>query len=398
MRIEFRVPVVVKGKPKRAKDVKIVVAAVTRVVDVPEYSSHDAPVVLSGFFQGDDDDHGNPIHRDFREIDGDLFVDVDVDCEGVIAPSAVMQRTARVPFPFQAVDRAFWNTFRSIPGKDIRATVYPGDKAAEVIDGRMTVLRDLSELGVSDVDGEMLERFLSAFDREVSKLVLVDGRVHLKERAPAIEVVCKVSSNGGKTKLRATRRVGDDPMVKYNDGDRQENPVAFFRIDQLEEAHAFALSLGYPVNSDDAADVAIEPDASMFFNGPSATVNAIAVMMNDYISGSMDFRGDHRGRAFLNRLTVGVMHAYHRFEAILPGLDEENVPEELAGVVEGVLALPEQEKCLFLPDDPTAEARVRAAMQLWHDRPVEFSISPAPSKPRRKVNRGFGEIRTGSPF
>lgn len=112
----------------------------------------------------------------------------------------------------------------------------------------------------------------------------------------------------------------------------------------------------------------------------------------------MDFGTDRRGREFLNRLTVGVMHAYHRFEAILPGLDEETVPEELADLVEGVLALPEQERKLFLPDDPAAEGRVRAAMQLWHDRPVAFSVSPAPNRVKRKTNKGFGIINPGTPF
>ncbi|MDW9481753.1 hypothetical protein GOB57_24195 [Sinorhizobium meliloti] len=60
MRIEFRVPVVVRAKPKRTKDVKLVIATVNRVFDVPEYSTADAPVVLSGWFPGDDDDDGNP--------------------------------------------------------------------------------------------------------------------------------------------------------------------------------------------------------------------------------------------------------------------------------------------------------------------------------------------------
>ena len=235
MRIEFRVPVVVRAKPKRTKDVKLVIAAVNRVVDVPEYSSDDAPVVLSGFFTGDDDDDGNPIHREFREIDGELFVDVDVDCEGVISPSAVMERGERVPMPFQGVDKVFWSVFRGMQPKTIRSVVYPGDKVSEVVDGRMTVLHDLSDLGVADVDQEMLGRFVSAFDREASKLILVDGRVHLRERAPALEVVCAAYRE--KTFVRATRRVGDDPLVKYNDEDRQDNPVAFFQIDQLEQAH-----------------------------------------------------------------------------------------------------------------------------------------------------------------
>ncbi|MCZ7862433.1 hypothetical protein O9X98_13750 [Agrobacterium salinitolerans] len=398
MRIEFRVPVVVRAKPKRTKDVKLVIATVNRVVDVPEYSSDDAPVVLSGFFHGDDDDHGHPIHREFREIDGELFVDVDVDCEGVISPSAVMERDERVPMPFQGVDKVFWSVFRGMQPKTIRSVVYPGDKVSEVVDGRMTVLHDLSDLGVADVDQEMLGRFVSAFDREASKLILVDGRVHLRERAPALEVVCNVFTHGGKTFVRATRRVGDDPLVKYNDEDRHENPVAFFQIDQLEEAHAFASSLGYKVNGDDAVDVTVEEDAAVYFDSPSATVNAIAVVMNDHISGSMDFGIDRRGREFMNRLTVGVMHAYRRFEAILPGLDEEAVPEELADLVESVLALPEQEKKLFLPDEPNAESRIRAAMQLWHDRPVEFSFSPAPNRFKRKTNRGFGMIGPGMPF
>jgi hypothetical protein len=393
MRIEFTVPVVVRAKPKRTKDIKLVIAAVKRVVDVPEYSSADAPVVLSSFFPGDEDDRDVSILREFREVDGELYVDVEFECEGVIFPSAVMERSSLVPFPFQGVDRIFWDEFRKMMPKEIRNAVYPADKVHEVIGGRMTVLHDLSELDVSDVDQEMLGRFLSTFDREVSKLILVDGMVFLRERAPVIEVVCT-----GKTVVRPSRRVGDDPLVKYNDTERQENPIAFFQIDQLEEACSFAKSFGYPVHLQDVADITINEEATVQFDGPSATVNAIAVMMNDYISGSMDFSNDRSGRGFLNCLTTGVMHAYHRLEAILPGLDEEAVPEELADLVDWVLALPEKERKLFLPPDPTAESRIRTAMQLWHDRPVELSVSPSPNRFKKKTNKGFGMINPGKPF
>lgn len=381
--MEFKVPVIVNAKPKRAKQEKIVVAAVTRVIDIPEVRSIDAPVVVSSFFPGDEDDDGFPILREFRELDGQLYVDFIDDAPFVTAPR--LRLSDRSFPPFQGLDRHFREAFRSMQPSAIKNAVYPAATADEIAKSKVKTFVDLETLGLSDIDTTMLDRCLELFEREAGKLLIVDGKMHLRERSPVIEVGVHISTNKSYTELKPVRRMGDGPVVLYNDADSSggfTTPLAFFQIDQAEEAIAFAQSFGNPIKMQDLGDITLtEETAAIACNTASLTVNAVAVDMNNSISW-MDT--GLSGRQLLNRLSVNVMHAYHRLEAMLPGIDDENVPEELVDVVEGVLRLPREEREMFVPQE-RVEPMMWAATQLWHDRPVDLSFAKNTwTTPRRK--------------
>ncbi|MBY3432881.1 hypothetical protein HFN89_01655 [Rhizobium laguerreae] len=380
--MEFKVPVIVNAKPKRTKQEKLVVAAVTRMVDVPEVTSDDAPVVVSSFFPGDENDDGLPIYREFREVGGRLYVDITDDGPFVTTPR--LKQYAKTLPPFEGIDGLFRETFKSMQPASIKNAVYPTVTASEAAKSGIETFVDIGTLDLTDVDVGMLDRSLSLFDREASKLILVDGKMHLRERPPAIEVALQVSNRGNSTHVKPVRRLGDGPLVVYNDADGSggfTSPLAFFQIDREGDAIAFAQSLGYPVKLNDIADITTGPDAAVSCNTASMTINAIAVDMNNSISW-MD--AGLSGRELLNRLSVNVMQAYHRLEAILPGIDDENVPDELVDIVEGVLALPQAERKLFVPEESILPA-IRSAIQLWHDRPVDVSIAPDTWKPPRRA-------------
>jgi hypothetical protein len=375
MLIEFKVPVIVSAKPKRAKQEKIVVAAVTRVVDIPEVRSSDAPVVVASYFPGDENDEGFPIFREFREVDGRLYVDFIDDAPFVTAPR--LRLSDHTFPPFDGLERHFRETFRSMQSSAIKNAVYPTATASEIANSKVSTFADIDTLDLSDIDMGMMDRCLSMFDREAAKLLVVDGKMHLRERPPVIEVGIHVSTRNTYIELKPVRRTGDGPLVLYDDPDNSggfTTPLAFFQIDQEEEAIAFAQSFGYPVKMQGLADIELaEKDPAIACNAASLTVNAIAVDMNNSISW-MD--SSLSGRKLLNRLTADVMDVYHRLEAILPGIDDENVPEKLVEVVERVLTLPSAEREIFVPQEQVLPI-MRSAIQLWHDRPVDLSFAPS---------------------
>jgi hypothetical protein len=375
MRVEFMVPVIVSAKPKRAKENKTVIGAVYRTVDIPEVTEANAPVVVSSYFPADENDNGDLIYREYRELDGHLYVDITED--GNVSQKPTITKYVKVLPPYEGVERLFSNILGTMPNKDIKGAVYPSVTAAEVINGDIKSFAGLETLGLTDIDERTLELFLSVFDHEASKLLLVDGKFHLRERPPVFEVIQHYSSRGNRTEIKPSRRNGDGSLVKYNDPDRMGTPIALFQFDQLGSAVAFAEALGDPVGLTETEAITVEQDAAVHFNAASATINAIAVAMNDAIAWPIN--GDTRGRELLNLLTVEVMHAYHRLEAILPGLDEENIPEELVEIVESVLVLPPKQRQLFITDGRASPASIWAALQLWHERPVELSLTAAPS-------------------
>lgn len=382
MLVEFKVPVIVNAKPKRTKQEKIVVAAVTRVIDVPEVGSSDAPVVVASFFPGDENDEG-PILREFREFNGQLYVDFIDDAPFVTAPR--LRLSDHTLPPFHGLDRHFREAFRFMQPSAIKSAVYPAATASEIANSKVKTFVDIGTLDLSEVDMGMMDRCLSLFDREASKLLVVDGKMHLRERPPVIEVGIHASKSKNYIQLKPVRRTGDGPLVLYDDSDNSggfTTPLAFFQIDQAEEAVAFAQSFGYPVKMQDLGDITLaEEDPAIACNTASLTVNAIAVDMNNSISW-MD--SGLSGRKLLNRLTVNVMEAYHRLEAILPGIDDENVPDELVDVIEGVLRLPSEEREIFVPQEQLLPM-MWSAIQLWHDRPVDLSITPSTwTAPRRR--------------
>jgi hypothetical protein len=214
------------------------------------------------------------------------------------------------------------------------------------------------------------------FAEEASKLVMVGGKVHKRERAPVIEVFHTCYNGVDRMTVRTARRPTGGGFVHYNDPDRVNTPLALFQIDQADAAMEFARSFGFEVLPWGLNDLAIKHrDVPIHFHGPSATVHALAVSMNDRIAEVASSRGD--GRTFLRSLSPDVIRHFNYLEAALTTVDEENIPEELASTIEDILLLPEPQRFNFVAsDDPGVVPRMWAALDLWEDRAVRLSVRP----------------------
>lgn len=154
-------------------------------------------------------------------------------------------------------------------------------------------------------------------------------------------------------------------------------PITLFQIDKAETAMAFAKGFDLEVLDWGLSGLDISAaEAPIQFNGPSATLHAVAVTMNDRIAqAAATNRRD--GRSFLRSLSPAVMAHFTYLEDTLPTADEENMPDQMATVIEDILVLLEAERANFISaSDPGAGPRIWAALDLWNDRAVSVSVRP----------------------
>lgn len=377
MLLEFEVPVMATAIPKRGKQPKLVLGLLRRTVDVPEHREASAPVVLSGSLSDDWNVRGKrPIHREFRLIGDDLYVDLSKDGNQVIGMRPRGNRSEPRNAPFRQVAEFIEAHTEGMTASERRFGIFPPEAARALSEGRLGGLPEFDFMGVADIDQAMLDACLEKFDEEASGLVIVGGKIHKRERTPVIEVFHTCHNGVERMTVRTARRQTDGAFVRYNDADRVNTPLALFQIDQAAAALEFAKSFGFEVLHWGLDDLVVEHgDIPIHFNGPSATVHALAVAMNDRIAKVASSRSD--GRSFLRSLSPAVMRHFNYLEDTLPTVDEENVPDELATTIEDILVLPEAERLHFVAeDDPGNGPRIWAALDLWDDRAVRLSVRP----------------------
>lgn len=386
MKIEFLVPVVTTGKPPRAKNTKTILGSVRRTVEIPEYSLDEAPLAVRCGFRGDEDYDGNQVnYRDFRQVDETLYIDLTKErALGLAQFPGRIQKWAYCEAPFKGVGGFIMDAVEKLP----RNTIFPSDVGNELgrQDGFHGKLPLLDEMGIADLDMETVERCIALFDREVAQLAFIDGSLHQQERSPALEVV--YSGYDGKVRISPVRRDGEKPLSVYNDEDQlSEFRIALFRMDQMNEAVAFAGSISQKFSNPHEFYVA--DFANVDFDAASASVRAVAVHMNDMISDLATGRlSGLSGRDLLDRLSPRVMEIYERMERELPDGDDENVSEELAAAAESVLDLPLRQRVMFTGerDEDRDEKIVKIYQQvfdLWHNRVINGMNLPGWERPFR---------------
>lgn len=362
MLMEFNVPVFTTAQPPRAKSAKTVLASVLHRVEIPEYSSEEAPLAIRCRFEGDDNDRGYEIdYRDYREINDRLFVDMSVEMTYPLRSDyGTIQQYDSCRVPFRTLGEHIKKRLLDLDNP--RSNIYPSEYAGQFARERFLnkPFPELHSLGLIDYNEAEVQRCLALFDDEVSRLVFVDGKLHALEPAPVIMVN---RGNGGE--VTAVRRKDDGPLSIYNDDSGEWNTsVAYFRMDQSEDALAFAESIPGRFTPE-LQHLYVSDTAPTGFDGPAATLHSIAVSMNETI---VVFAETHDGRALLNSLTPTVMELYNTFERELRQYDGTSDHQVLADAVEQVLSLDEAGRKLFVP--PELLQATMAAFELWQDRPI----------------------------
>nr|WP_250808310.1 hypothetical protein [Neorhizobium tomejilense] len=377
MLIEFTVPLITVGKPARTKDHKTVLASVKRQVEVPEYSASQAPLAVRCRF-GEEDSDGDEIEcREYREIDGSLYVDVTPDILKVDITSMGSLRHSfdEMPCipPFQLVGQYIMNVLRSIPQHDRRTTIYPSEQASKFA-GNLRIsgpFPDIAKMKLDSCDEGMIEHCLGLFDEAAAGVVFIDGRLHAKERPPVIQV----AENFSEMEVKAIRRPMPGTIIRYADEDGgQRTPFAYFRIDQAQEALDLAAGQarkrpGRIKVGNELGDLFVAPEAPVDFNSSSAMVYAMAVAINDRI---VDFSDQQRGR-YAIALLAAVLESYQVLERELQVGEEENVSDDLVQAVETIMAGTPEVVEYFVGDED-AVARCRIVLDEWHDRPLALEI------------------------
>ena len=384
MIVDFVVPVITYAQPQRTKAEKLVFATVTRRVEIPEYTSDEAPLAIRCRFRHDEDEDGNQINfREYRELDNRLLVDLTYELNDGILRDATSMRLAandavtRIDCgtmgtydtpgpPFRGVSKFILGSLLDLPVSERRNRVYPSAIGSEYASNETIRSNppELAGLNLPTFDEALVERCISVFEEEAAGLAYIDGRLHAFERPPALEVM---NTGFGPGRVTAVRRDRPGPLIRYADEDGgQDIPMAFFRIDQAEEALDFARTSMMSFKNE-IGDLYVSDSAPVDFNAVSASVHALAVALDD---GFVVFAEAGHGRATLDRLTPELMTVYSTLERELKVCDDENVSEELVNAVETFLAMPEEETELFILAGADVEA-YRRTLEIWHDRPID---------------------------
>ena len=371
---EFLVPVLTTGIPQRAKTRKIVVADLARVLDIPSVSGEEAPVAVACSFRNETDDDGRPLPREFRLFDGALYIDLG---DQALPRSAGQLQRYFYTHPFRAVGEYIFEwLLGNASAREKLPFHQPEIAKGWRDDGICSDRPSFNDLGLAYPDRQMLSRCLDLFEAEAGRMILVDGRAYLRERSP---VVTLEHVHNGDTIVKLARREEGDRIAAYDDGDRQPPPFAAFSLDRLGEALDFAASFGARV-IDHTGLPEVYTALPQDFDGVSATVYCLAVRLDDGIVDGLATPG-RKPRDCLNSLTPRVMDSYRRLESLLPGCDEDGVPEELVDVVTDILSLPEEELVNFIPERYLVYGglpeKLRKAAALWEDRSIGLHLAPS---------------------
>jgi hypothetical protein len=265
MEVEFEVPVAAPGRPEKYKNERLVLATVPVGVDIEEASSAELKPAVSLLLN-----INSPSRLDFRSHDGRLYLP--------LMPAASLLRTIplfelpAVPFHFQHTATYVEKQLVDDGAWDGRSTVFP-HAHKETMRRRLDVRpTPLSRMSFETLDLPSINDQIAMFERRVSRLLCVDGMLHVQVAEPIISVTRSVN-NSSIFLVRPEHR----PFF----GIRRDKsfPDGAFRIDESDEARDFCLALGAqnePLLNFHKFNVEVHDPAALHLNSNRASAYASA--------------------------------------------------------------------------------------------------------------------------
>jgi hypothetical protein len=230
MELVFDVPIAATGRPEKYKTERLVIATVPVVVDIEECSRDDFKPAVSVSF-----DVNSATRRDFRSHAGRLYLP--------LWPLAMVERSMplfelpNVPFHFQHASSFVEKKIADDRGWNRNPTVYPPVHREDVRRSRAVKPLPLARMAFETLDHDAIGDQIAMFERRASRLLCVDGMVHVQVSEPVISVTRSVNN----PRVFLVR-----PVHRPFHGIRRDKrfPEAVFRIADAERAADFCRSLG----------------------------------------------------------------------------------------------------------------------------------------------------------
>lgn len=382
MQITFEVPVVLKAKPGRAVNERTVFGYTPVTVDVPEVDARDAPVVLRYVSPRS----GVDFREEFRGYAGKLFHDLRAKPAERVSMNINRHRQSDDLFDPQwnIVDEATKRVFESV-GRDYlshaSAKMHPASygnyhkhRHFEV------VLEPISEMDLRGDFERDLNRQVEVFYRQVSGLVIIDGRFHRPEAEPLIRLKTGFSGDVVYEAVREAER--GSPSLLAGRGNSVDT-LGYFRFDDLGRLHEETekMSVGHRVYRH-VSDVEVLDDSYFEADADAMTLAELGSVFRQYFACSMldedeEFeQASARVARTLARLPIDQIALYQRLCA---GIETVERGGDVAELEEAIMTIMESdhgsiERHLFVYGGSVARY-AQQIVERWNDRKVDLSIS-----------------------
>ncbi|MDW9481765.1 hypothetical protein GOB57_24255 [Sinorhizobium meliloti] len=374
MQITFEVPVVIKARPGKAVNDKTVFGYEPIVIDVPELSDVDAPVVLR-----------------YTRVNANRYEQMEVfrGHDGALYHVIPLQPAARVGLPFrrQRVDDGVFDRQMAALSNEVdRISEGRGSDAAKhmapagfcdavrrrVMDCPLEPIEGMNLKG--DFEASLREQ-VEAFRRHLHGIVIIDGRFHLPEEEPLLALAPLPAAGVEARVVRAAERGGPDLLA-----DRGLNLKAFgyFRFDEIESlrSEAARLTNGNPVRENFRHVDLIDP--SLFqTDTPLLTLIGLGATLRQYFASSIVSHeadeGDRIARFAdaLYRLPTEQIVLYKNLVSGIEVAKQSGIADRLETALTDILDLPYEQRRQFVYSQ-TLGFYAHNIVRRWNDREVRL--------------------------
>jgi hypothetical protein len=374
MHVTFDIPVILRARPGRAVNEKTVFGYEPIAVDVPELSDVDAPVVLRYTNLGM---RGVEFEEEFRGYNGSFYHHIGV------------QSAARISFPFrkQRLDDGLFDVQMTAMAAEVdRVSKSWSNEAVKHMapstfaDAVRRRLMDcpLEPIIGMDLKGDYeasLRNQVDAFRRQISGIVIIDGRFHLPEDEPLLGLNLLPAAGMESRVIRAVDRYKADVMTVRG---MALSALGYFRFDEVQNMRAEAARLTNGNGARDTVPTMEMLDQSFFSTDTDlVTLIGLGTMMKQRFAASLvshDFNDDEQiGRVadLLYKLPTGHLSLYQSLVDGLEDAKQDGCADKLESAISDVLNLSEDQRQNFVYSQ-TLGYYAHNILRRWTDREVRF--------------------------
>lgn len=380
MRLEFELPVVVRAKYGRATTEKTVMGFIPHVAELNEYGSSDAPLALA--FQQTTAEDQTTERVAYRAVDGWLWANTGIDAIGQtfsmnlgsvdIAPffdgrRGIAEKIGAV------IDRM--SDHKRQPAQRLG----PNSLVVHVVEnGSFYRFEPLMGMRLDGDIGDQVIPQIEAFDVLLADFVVIDGRIHRKEREPLI----RLFPDGMSLSARVERQGHARRSIRVQN--TMPRSVGWFRMDDrdgmAEEADVLLSAMGIPGSLNDLIEGIEVHDRTLLRAAPEAiAVFDVADAMRRHFHAVMsrDGDGEEHGAALARWLSKAAGRDVRFFKAISGKFRGDAADDELPPDLE--------EAFMTMADDETGDYEnftgsdrlklfAREVARRWKDRPVSLDF------------------------
>lgn len=380
MNITFQVPVVLKARPGRSKNDRLVYGYHPIVIDVPVIDAHEAPVVLS---YKTSDHNGWVKDEEFRGFSGELYHAVKAKPSETVALTVRRHRSADGLFDVQSdrIDAMNKIVVDSVGGNwsQAAAKMHP-QYYGEFIKHHSSEV-ELEPLSEMDLKGDFEREFdaqIEEFTNLAYRIVIIDGQFYLPEPEPLLRVVTKFTGVAIEAVRHAARK---EPGLLAGQG-LTIDTLGYFRFDETDRLDEVigALANGDTV-LEKVTDIAVYDERYLSVDSEALSLVEMAAVFRQYFAHHFLVDGlDHddnldKVAKVLAKLPLAQLALYQKLcdgiEAVKDRGDTEMLEEAVMTIMESDRS--SMERHLFVYGGLVSRY-AEIITDRWNNRPVETDL------------------------